>query len=136
MDWKPFMSGLIAVTASAVTAGAVLYGQVISQEHENIRHLRALAYQSALEEWRVKVETIRETKCYEQLPHFSDVLLKHIEYSYVIQKYGAGAGSDPYAGPALDLMLENFQNRQNKLLKSPEDSPGQTNKHPGNGRNP
>ena len=118
MDMKPFMSGIIAVAAAAVTASAVLYGQVITQKHENIRHLRALAYQSAMEEWRVKVETIREAKCYEQLPHFSDILLEHIVYTHIVQKYGS---DDKFTGTLLERMINsNLERHIKKLSREPK----------------
>lgn len=114
-DWNPFFTACIGIFASLITAVAVLYGQVITQKHEDIRHLRTLAYQAAVDEWKVKVETIREAGCYDQLPHFNDILLEHIEYSYVVQKYGADDESNKYAGLVLDAMLEGYLQRQEAL---------------------
>jgi hypothetical protein len=141
MDIKPFASGIIAIIASLVTGLSLLYGQVVVQEHEDLRHLRMLAYQSALEEWKVQTETMREAKCYEYLPQFSDILLQHIEYSYVVNKYGADKESRRYAGVILDAMMENMKNRQKNLL--PPATPGNQDKadnstetHPKQGAQP
>lgn len=111
MDWKTFGTGLIAIAASAITAGAVLYGQIITQQHEDIRHVRRLAYEFAMEEWRTKVETIRDSGKYEPLPHFEDHLAVHLGYASVIFNHGPENVSQARSAEYLEKLIQLAEER-------------------------
>ena len=111
MDFKGYLFGVLAgffsLFGSILTAGAVYLGNIISQEHEDLRHLHALAYESAMTEWKTRAESPKSS----EIPVFDDILLEHLQRAYVVRKYGADRDSEQYAGTILDDMLETYQKR-------------------------
>lgn len=60
-------------------------GQISGQYFEDTRKLRLIAYESAMKEWLMRAKLAFDKG--ETIPAFGDILLEHIEYSYVIRRY-------------------------------------------------
>ncbi len=105
--WEKFSPMLGALLGSLITGGLMLVGQIAGAYFEDTRKLRNLAYESAMQEWQTRAKFALENGS--NLPTFGDILLEHIEYSYVVRRYGADLVSEEFAGIILDSMLEKYQ---------------------------
>ena len=102
----PLLIGVVATLISSLSMALVQY---MLQTFEEERELSKLTYQAAIEEWKTLVEIA--DKHNQNIPVFSDILLDHINYSYVVRKYGADEESEKFAGQNLDVMLEQYRMR-------------------------
>ena len=66
----------------------------------------------------------------ETIPAFGDILLEHIEYSYVIRRYGADLISEDYAGVILDNMLEKYHQQYGLECPPAKDQPAEKTQPP------
>lgn len=55
MDAKPYMSGLFALAGAVIGATAAIGTQVYESRQADLRHVRGLAYEAAIEEWRIRL---------------------------------------------------------------------------------
>lgn len=107
----------------------MLMGQISGQYFEDTRKLRLIAYESAMKEWQMRAKLALDKG--ETIPEFGDILLEHIEYSYVVRRYGADLVSEDFAGIILDNMLEKYHQRYGLECPPTKDQPTEKRHHPG-----
>lgn len=91
-----------ALLGSLITGGALIGAEIIQQQYENTLRLQMMAYEMAMKEWEMRASKVQGA----ELPDFGDILLEHIEHSYVARKYGPDQESEKYAGIILDKKVE------------------------------
>lgn len=112
MKWDSLAPMGGALLGSLITGGALVVTQINEQHHEDTRQMRILAYEMAMKEWQFHASKGEAN----EIPNFGDILLNHLEYSYVARKYGADAKSEEYAGLILDNMLDEYFTRRKPAL--------------------
>ena len=101
MNWRESIIGLCGILIGSIITGV---SGIVTQNYEDTRKLWTIAYESTLKEWQIRAEYSKG----QNIPDFSNILLEHIEHSYVVRKYGADLESLQYAGHILDSMLEKY----------------------------
>lgn len=127
--WEKFSPLLAALLGSLITGGLMLVGQISGEYFEDTRKLRILAYDSAMKEWQMRAKLALDKG--EELPTFGNILLEHIEYSYVVRRYGADLVSEGFAGVILDNMLEKYHQRYGLEIPPAKDQPAKKRDSPG-----
>lgn len=126
--WEKLSPLLAALFGSLITGGLMLMGQISGQYFEDTRKLRLIAYESAMKEWQMRAKLAFDKG--ETIPAFGDILLEHIEYSYVIRRYGANLISEDYAGVILDNMLEKYHQQYGLECPPAKDQPAEKTQSP------
>lgn len=119
MKFKDYIATISTLAGVSITAIALLYGHIITQRHEDVRHVRRMAYEFAMEEWRTKVETIRESGKYELLPNFEDSLAVHLGYASVILNHGPEKVSQEKSAEYLKKLIQRAENRSRSRVSKP-----------------
>ncbi|MBG3878468.1 hypothetical protein FVW20_15985 [Desulfovibrio oxamicus] len=120
MDAKPYMSGLFALAGAVIGATAAIGTQVYESRQADLRHVRGLAYEAAIEEWRIKVETIRSMGAYDSLPYFEDILLRHMAYASLVYHHAPDKLSKQKRDDFLEYLFdENAKRHDERIKKSP-----------------
>lgn len=108
-------SGFYAILGAAVTAAAVLGGQIYESRQASYRHIRALAYEAATEEWKTRANIMFnrwvETGKFTPPPDFEIVMARHLALAAYMQKHGPETHADKDLAKYMSELL-NEHNRK------------------------
>lgn len=122
-----YASGFFAIAGALVTALMVLGGQIYESKQNNIRHLRGIAYEAAIEEWKYHIENnrllhkelgpaISSAELFE--PSLTDLIFYHLTITSVILDAIPQSMTDEERSWFIKNMRANLAQRSERSQKS------------------
>jgi hypothetical protein len=87
MDWTPYISGILVLIGTGIGVFGSIVMQLIIQRNENARHLRKIAYEAAMLEWKTCIENGINTDSTGVLKSF-DVIKLHFATTGHLSRFG------------------------------------------------